>query len=386
MTNVSALFSIQSQKFSVELNTSLMHEFTVNSTPRPYQVKIDSSNSFSSLKKEIENSPHPIFLVDKYVFHKILNADLPSSIPRYEIEAKEANKNIETVLEICEFLEKNNANRGSTLYVIGGGIVQDLGAFAASMFKRGIPWVFIPTTLLSQADSCVGGKTAVNLNGTKNLLGLFSAPRKVLVNLKFLATLENGDYLSGLGEIFRLCITGGNQGVECFERLLEPFLTRDPEAIFELIATSLLIKKAIVEHDEFEIDIRRSMNFGHSIGHAIEGLSNYLVPHGIGVAIGILVENRLSSARGLLSTTEEQRLLSLGKRIISVEILEFCKTLPESGLLKYLKNDKKAESSVLKLAIIRSIGQMIFADLPLNSIGEEEAHKATVQTLVLLKQ
>jgi 3-dehydroquinate synthase len=320
-------------------------------------------------------------LIDRYVKNEVLKTVDFETVPCYEVDATENNKGIDTVLKVCEFLQDNNANRGSMLYVIGGGIIQDLGAFAGAMYKRGIPWTFVPTTLLSQADSCLGGKTAVNHGKTKNVLGLFSAPRQVLIDPKFINTLAYNDQLSGGGEIFRLLITGGVKGFEFFQQNVEAFISGSREATRQLMIGSLSVKKSIVEHDEFEIDIRRSMNYGHSIGHAIEALSKYAIPHGQGVAIGILVENIIAKNRGMLSEKECREMYTTGKKIITAEVWNEFRRLDAFKLLPFLTNDKKAEGSNLKLATLLSIGNMKFIDLPLDETGIAEVSRAMKEVI-----
>jgi 3-dehydroquinate synthase len=374
-------YQIQDTHFTTSIEPETTKEFSVKSSPRPYIVKIISEDNFSWIRKEIDTQKTPLVLIDRYVKNEVLKTVDFETVPCYEVDATENNKGIDTVLKVCEFLQDNNANRGSMLYVIGGGIIQDLGAFAGAMYKRGIPWTFVPTTLLSQADSCLGGKTAVNHGKTKNVLGLFSAPRQVLIDPKFINTLAYNDQLSGGGEIFRLLITGGVKGFEFFQQNVEAFISGSREATRQLMIGSLSVKKSIVEHDEFEIDIRRSMNYGHSIGHAIEALSKYAIPHGQGVAIGILVENMIAKNRGMLSEKECREMYTAGKKIITAEVWnDFCR-LDAFKLLPFLTNDKKAEGSNLKLATLLSIGNMKFIDLPLDETGIAEVSRAMKEVI-----
>lgn len=349
----------------------------VQSSPRSYSVEfISNSNGFSWLNDRINSQARPLILADKYVIETLLSASNFNGIPTYAFEAIEENKDIQMVLKVCDFLNKNQANRGSMIFVIGGGIVQDIGAFSAAMFKRGIPWTYVPTTLLSQGDSCLGGKTAVNHNKTKNLLGLFSAPRKVIIDNAFCKTLDFKDRMSGGGEIFRLLVTGGESGFELLEKNVDSFISGSIDATQILVSASLQVKKRIVENDEFELDIRRSMNYGHSIGHAIEALSDYQIPHGLGVAIGILVENRIAVNREMLSDKEEKRIFGVGKKIIPQDIWKIFSNLEISKILPFLASDKKVEGAFLKLATLNSIGEMVFIDLSLDEKGLIEVERA----------
>lgn len=370
-------FKIQNVEFNDWADGMGEESISVQSIPRQYSVLfISNSNGFSWLNDCIKSQGKPLILADKYVFDNLLSGLNLEGIPTYKFEAIEENKDIQTVLRVCDFLNENQANRGSMLFVIGGGIVQDIGAFAAAMLKRGIPWTYVPTTLLSQGDSCLGGKTAVNHNKTKNLLGLFSAPRKVLIDSAFCKTLDFKDRMSGGGEIFRLLVTGGKTGFELLERYVDQFIDGSIDATQKLVAASLQVKKRIVENDEFELDIRRSMNYGHSIGHAIEALSSYEIPHGIGVAIGILVENRIAVNRGMLSRDEEKRMYAVGKKIVPIDTWQIFSRLDISKILPFLASDKKVEGSILKLATLNSIGEMLFVDLALDEKGLDEVQMA----------
>ena len=370
-------YQIQEQQFTTQIDPANTTGFSVKSIPRPYQVEfIKDSNNFAWLSTEIVQQSKPLILIDKYVNQTLLAHLNLNQYPCYEVAAVETNKDITKVLEVCDFLNANSANRGSMIYVIGGGIIQDLGAFAGYMYKRGIPWTFVPTTLLSQADSCLGGKTAVNHNSTKNVLGLFSAPRRVIIDSEFIPTLSQEDRLSGGGEIFRLLVTGGPDSFAFFNQYVDDFVAGSTDAIRNLTIGSLSVKQAIVEFDEFEIDIRRSMNYGHSIGHAVEALTNYAVPHGQGVAIGILVENRIARNRGMLSVDEEQAIYAAGRKIISENIWNIFVGIDPNKLLPFLANDKKAVGTNLKLATLESLGNMKFVDLPLNEVGIKEVEQA----------
>ena len=373
-------YKIQDTTFTTELDPTITG-FDVKSSPRNYRVEFVSGDNFNWLAEEIKKQKHPLILIDKNVKSKLLSHLNLDQYSCFEVEAIEQNKNINKVLEVCNFLLDSKANRGSMMYVIGGGILQDVGAFASSMFKRGIPWTFVPTTLLSQADSCLGGKTAVNHGASKNVLGLFSAPRRVCIDSNFIKTLTQEDRLSGAGEIFRLLITGGEHGLQFMRQDVPYLLTNTPWAIRNLTIGSLCVKQAIVEHDEFEIDIRRSMNYGHSIGHALEALTNYAIPHGTGVVIGILVENQIAVNRGMLSVEQAADIYEIGRTIIPDSAWQHFINSNPDALLPFLSNDKKAEGNNLKLATLQSLGDMKFVDLPLDTEGITEVKRAIEQVI-----
>jgi 3-dehydroquinate synthase len=373
-------FSIQNQSFVTEVAPDKQTVLTVKSVPRPYTIEFQSGEGFDWLEQDIKSQKHPLLLIDTQVKQKLLGS-LDINIPTYEVTAVESNKDITTVLNVCDFLLTNKANRASMLYVVGGGILQDLGAFSSAMFKRGIPWTLVPTTLLSQGDSCLGGKTAVNYGSTKNVLGLFSAPRRVLVDPKFVNTLTDADRLSGGGEIFRLLVTGGVDGFQFLKQHVDAFVAGSVQATNDLVFASLAVKRSIVEFDEFEVDIRRSMNYGHSIGHAVEALTNYQIPHGTGVAIGMLVENRIARNRGMLNATSEQDIFATGIKLIPKQHWAVFAKIDSDQLLPFLTSDKKVEGTNLKLATLMSLGAMVFVDLPLDARGLEEIAMAVKQVV-----
>jgi 3-dehydroquinate synthase len=195
------------------------------------------------------------------------------------MEASEDVKNIATVMII---IKRMTAGRTPTrVIVIGGGVVQDVGAFVSTIFNRGIEWIYWPTTLLAMGDSCIGGKSSLNTPDAKNKVGTFNCPSSVFINKRFLDTLDFAAIMSGHGEILKLCMIGD---------ALDMYETSD---VVNLIKVSLLIKKSVIEIDQFDKGIRRALNYGHTIGHAIEAMSGFSVPHGIAVIKGMLVVNKL---------------------------------------------------------------------------------------------
>ena len=379
-------FSIQDTAFSAYMHdreNDFANIISVASVPRPYDILFVSSKSpFSWFLEDIKKQAHPLLFVDENIKDKLsLNI---RELPILSFKACEENKQIDFALQLCDFLKANNANRGSMLYVAGGGITQDIGAFACAVYKRGIPWTFIPTTLLAQTDSCLGGKCALNYAGTKNMLALFSAPRKIFIDTTFLKTLNSLDIMSGLGETFRLLITGGESSLKVFEENIDGALSGSPEAMLCLINSALSVKKAVVEKDEFETDLRRSMNYGHSLGHAMEALSNYKIPHGLSIAMGILIENQISVNRGILPIKHAQRITEASRKIIPLKEWDILKSLDVESLLPLLSGDKKAEGKNLKLATLRKIGELIFIDLPLDNSGLDEVSAAINDVLKVI--
>lgn len=191
------------------------------------------------------------------------------------------------------------------------------------------------------------------------------------------------------GEVLRLCVTGGESSLIELERGMAAFVNRDLDVTTHLIRVSLAVKKAVVEFDEFELDIRRSMNYGHSFGHALEALTDFKISHGIGVALGILVENEISFKRSVLPLAQRNRIMALANQIISEHVFGIFRNASMDGIVELLKRDKKAEGPILKLATLTRIGQIDFVDLPLNDRGETEVRQAylsVIQALLELRR
>jgi len=371
------IFKIDNEVLSANIDLNI-DSISVNSSPRPYEV-LFKDNVFSFIEKGMDDKEFSyVFFIDENIvsLYKEETAFM-KNYPYKSFHAIEELKNVDAAFDLCDLLLDCNANRKTILYVIGGGVMQDIGAYAAATYKRGIPWVYVPTTLLGQSDSCVGGKTGLNYKHTKNLIALFSAPRQVLIDAKFISTLNPADIFSGHGEILRLVLTGGQEVFDKYKDLIsrinsdrENFLKPDLTTIAELIKLSLLVKKSVVENDEFEINIRKSMNYGHSIGHAIEVLSEHGIPHGQAVAIGILVENLIAKKYLSLSDNIINEVEKIAREIISKESLASLKNISDKSIISVMKRDKKVEGDILKLATISDYGDMKFIDFPLNDDSE----------------
>jgi 3-dehydroquinate synthase len=341
--------------------------FAVKSVPRPYTVDWLSETSIEEMVESIIGaSDHALVYIDRKV--KSLHFTSESKIetrPQLVIDASESLKTIEGALQLTEFLDMNGATKSTLLIVIGGGVVQDVAGFACCIYKRGIPWIYIPTTFLAQGDSGMGGKAGLNYKGAKNILALFSAPRRVVIHTGFLSSLLEEDFLSGLGEVYRLHVTGGPEFLSIYEAGYQRYRDGDRSVLNDLLVSALSVKRAVIEEDEFEIDIRRAMNYGHSMGHAFETLTDHAIPHGTAVVLGMLVENEISHSMDLLSSDELVRLRTNAHPLISERVRSLVCGMDTSGILEILGRDKKSEGNVLKLAVLETAGRINFVDLPL---------------------
>ena len=306
-----------------------------------YEADFYSDFSFT---KEIAALPNKFFVIDEKVhsLYKKELAELTESHSCYYVEAVETNKNIETALQIISKMVELPSKRNTTLVAIGGGIVQDLSAFVANVLYRGISWVLVPTTLLAQADSCIGSKSSLNYAHYKNLLGYFYPPTRIFVNTGFLHTLESKEYKSGFGEMVKCAIMDGRKSFEATASHLKEIFVSDGgagEVLLREIRKALEFKQAVIEQDEFDRGYRNIMNFGHTFGHALEATSDYAVPHGQAVAIGILIADEISVQRGLMGDGYREQIAEAIHGIVSLELLQL--DYFSNGYLDALKKDKK---------------------------------------------
>jgi len=271
-----------------------------------------------------------------------------------EIPAGESSKNMATVMDIAARLLALGADRGTLLIALGGGVVGDLTGFIASVYMRSVPYIQIPTTLIGQVDSSIGGKTAVDLPQGKNLLGTFYQPRAVFADVKFLETLPEKEFQNGLAEIIKYGIIEDEKLFKLLEEDMEAVKGRDPERLLKMIETCCRIKKSIVEIDEREQGLRRILNFGHTLGHALEASSKYELSHGEGVALGMIAAAKLSVKMQYLPEGESIRV----ERVIERAGLptRMDAALATDAIISRLKSDKKKKDDVVHFILIKKIG------------------------------
>ena len=218
------------------------------------------------------------------------------------LDALETNKSLEILPDYVEFLVDKKIRRHHTLVAIGGGIIQDITSFLSTTILRGVKWIFYPTTLLSQADSCIGSKSSINCRGSKNILGTFTPPQKIYLSTTFLSTLALRELKSGVGEMLKVHAIAGPSDFQSIANDYENLFSNS-EMMMKRIRSSLEIKKKYIEKDEFDKDQRLIFNYGHSFGHAIESATNFGVPHGIAISIGCDMANYCAYRLGI-STKE----------------------------------------------------------------------------------
>jgi 3-dehydroquinate synthase len=292
------------------------------------------------------------------------------SVEEIVLPAGEGAKTMTTAVALAEELLHRGADRTSGLIALGGGVVGDLTGFVASIFMRGIPCIHIPTTLLAQVDSSIGGKTGVDLPAAKNMLGTFHQPKAVFTDLSFLRTLPGEEFKNGLAEIMKCAIIDDPALLDILEEkaaILKP--DGDLAALMPIVARTCEIKKKIVEIDEQEHGLRRILNFGHTLGHAIEAEGGYAIPHGEAVSIGMTAVLTLSERLGHLSAADRDRIIGLLRKAgLPFRMPE---GMSSDGVLARMQRDKKKEGNVLHFVLLKRPGMpFVNGGVPESTIRE----------------
>ena len=280
--------------------------------------------------------------------------DTCAHVSMFVFPAGEANKTLNTVRDLYEHLILEKFDRKDMLVALGGGVVGDLTGFAAATYLRGIGFIQVPTTLLSQVDSSIGGKTGVDFDAYKNMVGAFHMPRLVYMNLNVLKTLPDRQFACGMGEIIKHGLIQDLDYLEKLSTYQKEIREKDYTALLWMVAGSCKIKRHVVEEDPTEQGIRAWLNFGHTIGHSVEKLKDFTLCHGECVAIGCAAAAWMSWKRGLISEQEKEnteRLLKDYQLPVRVEGLK-----PED-IVKTTKLDKKMDAGKVKFVLLKKIGE-----------------------------
>ena len=272
----------------------------------------------------------------------------------------EASKNLSTISDLASRLARMGVDRKDGLIALGGGVTGDITGFLAATYMRGIPFVQVPTTLLAQVDSSVGGKTGVDIPEGKNLVGAFYQPACVYIDSSALATLPRSELLNGLAEVIKYGVIYDADFFQFLDQNMEAVLGLNLQAMEDVIQKCCTIKARVVEADERESNLRRILNFGHTIGHAVEAASDYSMAHGLCVAVGMVAAGELAVAKSMFSSEDAERLRNLITGFgLGVTIP---KELDRSRIREYLKTDKKAVSGKPFFILPTTIGKVVITD------------------------
>lgn len=293
----------------------------------------------------------------------------------YTFPAGEENKTLSTVEDVYEFLIQNKFDRTDMLAALGGGVVGDLTGFTAATYLRGISFIQIPTSLLAQVDSSIGGKTGVDFRAYKNMVGAFYMPKLVYMNIHVLNSLSDRLFNSGFGEIIKHGLIKDKDYYNWLADNVSQICSRDEEALEQMVYVSCTIKKAVVEKDPTEKGDRALLNFGHTLGHAIEKQMNFSLYHGECVALGMIAALAISKKRGFVTEQEFEDALTMLRRYHFP--MHVTRITPED-VVAVSKNDKKMVSNKVKFILINSVGNA-FIDMTVTDEEMLEALSLVIQ-------
>jgi len=340
--------------------------FKIKSQIKSYEISFDET--FSSRDTFLDKN---FFLIIDENVHNLYPQIKAANI--LVIPANENSKTLDMVSFIIEKLRSLGANRSDKIIAIGGGIIQDLVTFVSSIYMRGIDWIYYPTTLLGMVDSCLGGKSSINVANYKNIIGNFYPPNQIIIDQNFTKTLHEEDNLSGLFEAIKICFAGGESAFNQFV-LLSNNKEINSNALLDLIYLSLETKKKFVEEDEFDEGKRLILNFGHTFGHAIEASSEYSISHGLAVGVGmsmaiIFSRNFSNNKTSIKIEILLNHLIKLLKT--NVNLINKLKNINFDILYEKIKADKKHKENFYVFILPNEDG-----DLKIVHIARDEKFKA----------
>jgi 3-dehydroquinate synthase len=342
-----------------------MEALTVNYNNKPcYDIVFEKDfNSISDRIKDLGFEKRKIAIITDTNVKPIYADELDKELKKisenvfvYAIPAGEANKNLTEVEKIYEFLIENHFDRHDLIVALGGGVVGDMAGFTAATYLRGIAFVQVPTTLLAQTDSSIGGKTGVDFNAYKNMVGAFYMPKLVYMNIKTLDTLNDRQYFSGFAEVMK---HGLIKDASFYEWLIEnmyEICDKDTEVLLEMVKRSCEIKKAVVEKDPTEKGDRALLNFGHTLGHAIEKAKNFELTHGECVALGCVAAAFISWKKEMISMEEYYEIRDM---FVPFNLPISIEDIDPAEVIRLTKSDKKADADKIRFILLKKIGKAV---------------------------
>lgn len=355
----------------------MMKIIDVSLTDKNYQIYIGSDllRQFGYQLRQVVDGDR-VVMVTNPVVNRLYGNLLKQSLLNYgfevtvlEIPEGEEQKSLQNVSKLYSELSNCNAERSTPILALGGGITGDLTGFVAATYLRGVPFIQIPTTLLAQVDSSIGGKVAVNYNQFKNKIGAFYQPKLVVSDIVTLHTLPAREFASGMAEIIKHAVIWDKNLFDYIEENLDRIKAfNDNVVVEELVFRAIKIKAKIIEQDEKDLDLRNILNYGHTIGHAIETLSEFKLKHGEAVAIGMVAAGRISNKMGMLSKKDLYRMKDV------LEKTGLVTKAPEvdiAQLIEIMKHDKKVLAGKIRFVLLNSIGKAIMSDIVPLSLVEE---------------
>ena len=341
----------------------------INASRGTYQV--DFFDTLAEFESEVTPDQYNAVLYDLNLRKlDLIPSKLLTTLPSLGIEATEKSKSYLEVNAVLEWFSENSLNRKSMVLVIGGGAIQDIATFACSIFHRGVNWTYVPTTLLAQSDSSIGGKCGINLQNNKNQIGVVYPPNRILTVHEYLKTLPQSEMTSGIGEILKMSLTDAGE----FWNQMKRYLTETDSDLKEIIKLSLNAKKMVIEIDEFEQDYRKVLNYGHTFGHAFESASGYQIPHGIAVLLGMKVVHNLGLKWKISNPALVQEVNDYIDMVLDGS--RYLDLVSQDLVFEKVKSDKKVREGRVTLILLEDLGKLKFVSRLLDSKLELEIIEA----------
>jgi 3-dehydroquinate synthase len=292
--------------------------------------------------------------------------------------AGEASKTLPTATRLLDWLAGTSVARRDVVLAVGGGVVIDTVGWVASAYMRGVPYINVPTTLLGQVDAALGGKVAVDHPSAKNLIGAFYQPKAVVSNTTFLSTLDVRHVAAGLAEAIKKGVIGSPELFELIERVADQALARDPVALMDVVRAASVVKCELVSYDPYELDLRRPLNFGHTVGHAVETVTGYgPVLHGEAVAFGMAVAAQIAVTRGMLDPRLRARIVTLLRRVgLPTRPDDLGARIDPADVVSALEQIRKIRDSRIRFVLPVDLGVTVIAD----DVTDDEVHRAILDT------
>ena len=279
-----------------------------------------------------------------------------TDVRTYAFPAGEENKNLSSVEGLYHALLAAGFDRHDVIFALGGGVVGDMAGFAAATYMRGIAFVQLPTTLLAQVDASIGGKTGIDFEGYKNMVGAFHMPKAVCAVPKTLETLSKKEFASGMGEVIKTALLGDEAFFEWLLDNIYEIDEKDPKVLAEMVRRASSVKERIVREDPKEKGLRKLLNLGHTLGHAIEKYKNFELPHGCCVALGCIAAAKISHGREMLSTEE---LFEIRDVFVAFDLPILVDGIDKEGVIALTKADKKMQAGQISFVLLKKIGKAV---------------------------
>ncbi len=354
------------KKYPVFIGDSVLHSLT---------EKINQSGLYKNLFVVVDENV--LRLYETYI--KKAFQEFNGKVAFTKVSPGESSKSIDGLSSIFSELIKNNFGRDTLLIAVGGGVTGDLSGFAASIYMRGIQLIHIPTTLLACVDSAIGGKTGINYNSIKNIIGSFYQPELVIIDTNFLSGLPEDEIKSGTGEIIKYAFLTNKNFYSFIENNFEQIINLDKKVLNKVIYESVLFKGSVVSEDEHEGGLRKILNFGHTFAHAYESISNYSLKHGNAVSLGIISALYLSYKKNFISGQQLNHFLKVPLKMNYPKALSFKN---KDLIINYMYGDKKNREGELRFVLLRDIGRII---TDVNAIDSEVKYAIEMTEKIITK-